>query len=1428
MRALPKNGLSADTMGTVLARYKIPVILGLTPKSYSKIKPHTYFATLTNEHWLFCCKGEKACLVFDSLGLPDSVLQDMLPGLPLVHWNRFGYQSKASAICGYYVIAIVTELHRRDRNGDADYYMHWLPYKVLIPSNMPFWYRVHKQFNTELLENDYDVFEYVLQFYSHLVEVDRNTSDKVMNFGHNIAIGNPSFHMAGVHAPTLASRHTPLSNANTEEQPIPKSFGFVPTQTPSQALKFIPQSKTASSTLPKTMSEKHEPKVLGITPSNPPTNTFSPEMSDSSSASSNRYIPTFTSRKKTLKRRKKKTASDEETRSKKTALQQYTEPAVRTEVQQRVLDAIPDYAELPPRAFTALQDTLQNISLPQSNLIEAVNDAVEDIGMTPDQQALVTNVVKEILPEKLAEVVAEKAPSDSSSSFDSVGSKAMVVYDKSSSDDFMSAEEEPPHPNVKVRTLLQQATPQEKQQVREIISETLPLIVRKELPQIQVPHVEQAIAPIIQDPAPNMIQNIDNSVKDMPAPVQAVVHKAVDEAIYNAVTHVLEPTPSTAIEAVEEKRPDEELTEYTVTYPTSDEDEKPKARQRTPRKIRHKRILDSQKRRSSVERYYQKEIVPYKKIPTVKLSKELSEYIRLGEHLRSLPKEPPLQIEDIPRPPEVTQRAQSPVRKEKSLVSISKEVADFNKALEDAGYQPMNVPTRRSQHRRHSLSRQRSRSRSPVKQRPRSASPRPIKFVPTHKEIQSSNPGLIRAKVPKIIRHRPSAQAPLKPTVSEVQENAKLADRLQRPSIKEYVDSIPDSAANKKIHAEIKERRALVPRETPLASAANLTDYSRDIVKRRESLKKQARESVKNKELKKIMMDMNEGENNPYLPGFANHMKMLKDNITSQADQLSSEKPSGNSVLHRVAQLEPTEQEKIDRLNYYLDLAKREKEEKDKFGQLSERKMELERKKNKTKEEETELGKLQYTVRQHRKNHEKNHNIDYAPLELLKEKILMYNKGLTLDDLEIYRNLLDHVSPHAIGYSRSAYDYIMSGKADVPAVAEYLAAQKEAAKRPTKTIRNETALIDFDNHALREKTPQRQIKAIAAPLTAPEKNIPSQTSSAADEIRRATLGRDTTDMRLKLGQILAKQAADLSQGIDLKTAGEKNLSAKKQAEIQRMEQDKKEAEAYAKTLQAMSAAAPSAPGGPPPPPPPPPPGMFILKTEDRKTYESFKKYFNDQDSVLQSGITELLKEEVEKKLHDVMGKHPNLRSLINQTLQDGDGPLNFSKKLASFGPDATKIAYELSNVIRDITSVGNVNIASVTPPKKEKASNTAASELVNEMQVALAKRKAKMGGGGLHPIRESADAFASDRNFHSYLKDLVPPHASQLIMAMSPTKGRGVLDLLPKSHQRDILNFMPHDQQRLLGKRPRGEDRGFAPDIAITSKLISNYFNKQT
>lgn len=217
---LPRAGLSADAMGEILKTFHIPVLLGINKTSHAAIDTNTIFALLADGHWLLCSKGSRSTLVFDSLGLPDEIIKQLLPSIPFTRWNERGYQAERSVVCGYYVLVMALELGRVRDISNGDKFFKFLKYSVPIPESMPDWWRLHQHHIAKLRQNDHDVYNYIRTLYPHIVQADRHSIPGVSDLSHDVFVGSPKFSIAGVHAPSMLQRHyAEMTRNNTSAAP---------------------------------------------------------------------------------------------------------------------------------------------------------------------------------------------------------------------------------------------------------------------------------------------------------------------------------------------------------------------------------------------------------------------------------------------------------------------------------------------------------------------------------------------------------------------------------------------------------------------------------------------------------------------------------------------------------------------------------------------------------------------------------------------------------------------------------------------------------------------------------------------------------------------------------------------------------------------------------------------------------------------------------------------------------------------------------------------------------------------------------------------------------------------------------------------------------------------------------------------------------
>jgi hypothetical protein len=203
-------GLSFDTLSRIGAQFGVPVLAGISERSVEDLPINTIFMSVTDQHWLLGLKGEHKTLIFDSLGLPPTALQHICHGASIMPWNRFGYQSMFSTVCGYYLICLIISLQHGEliHNADIDrVFAHICPYRVPRPDNMTEWYALHRSYNAELIQNDKSVMEYVAHTYPHLAWIDQHAPHLQRGEVSSATLGSPLYAHAGIHAPTVHQRY---------------------------------------------------------------------------------------------------------------------------------------------------------------------------------------------------------------------------------------------------------------------------------------------------------------------------------------------------------------------------------------------------------------------------------------------------------------------------------------------------------------------------------------------------------------------------------------------------------------------------------------------------------------------------------------------------------------------------------------------------------------------------------------------------------------------------------------------------------------------------------------------------------------------------------------------------------------------------------------------------------------------------------------------------------------------------------------------------------------------------------------------------------------------------------------------------------------------------------------------------------------------
>lgn len=255
---LPKEGLAYKTLARILEPLNIPIIYSAPSQQDVEALPrHALFVVLSKEHYLLGMRGENATLIFDSLGLPEKELAQILgEHIPFLRWNRYGYQSMYSAVCGYYVITVIQEIRRGSmiHTADIDKTLGAIcKYTIEIPDTMPEWYRSHRLFSTQLKENDRAVYEFVSTIYPDMTYIDKEAIHEPLS--DNALVGSPLFRHAGINPHTVAAKYGLMAGLTNAVDPQRRWPGIGEAVT-----SIMPQSRLVPSTAPaKTPRQlKHE------------------------------------------------------------------------------------------------------------------------------------------------------------------------------------------------------------------------------------------------------------------------------------------------------------------------------------------------------------------------------------------------------------------------------------------------------------------------------------------------------------------------------------------------------------------------------------------------------------------------------------------------------------------------------------------------------------------------------------------------------------------------------------------------------------------------------------------------------------------------------------------------------------------------------------------------------------------------------------------------------------------------------------------------------------------------------------------------------------------------------------------------------------------------------------------------------------------
>lgn len=229
------DGLAFDTLARLGAEFNVPVLAGVDPHEVESIPTNTIFATVTDQHWVLCIKGEHKTIVFDPLGLPISTLARSFHGVPIIPWNEYGYQSMFSSVCGYYIVAALVFIKHGNtlHDGTLDkLFMEICPHHIPRPNTISSWYKHHRKYNTQLEQNDQAVVQFVLSMYPKLAWLDQHITNITPHVANSGMVGSPIYRHAGIHAPTVHDSFTELARIKrqrTENVPNNMTVALDPT-----------------------------------------------------------------------------------------------------------------------------------------------------------------------------------------------------------------------------------------------------------------------------------------------------------------------------------------------------------------------------------------------------------------------------------------------------------------------------------------------------------------------------------------------------------------------------------------------------------------------------------------------------------------------------------------------------------------------------------------------------------------------------------------------------------------------------------------------------------------------------------------------------------------------------------------------------------------------------------------------------------------------------------------------------------------------------------------------------------------------------------------------------------------------------------------------------------------------------------------------
>lgn len=184
----------------------MPVLAGMTKAAVQQLPTDTLFMAVTDQHWLLCLKGANRTLVFDCLGLPISALSHICHGVPILPWNRYGYQASYSSVCGYYIIAILIAMQHGNltHNADVDRILaNICHYHIPRPEDMSEFFAWHRHYNKQLAQNDKEIVDYVHHVYPNVGWLDSQLPPLAASENHAGVLGSPLYAHAGIKAASV-------------------------------------------------------------------------------------------------------------------------------------------------------------------------------------------------------------------------------------------------------------------------------------------------------------------------------------------------------------------------------------------------------------------------------------------------------------------------------------------------------------------------------------------------------------------------------------------------------------------------------------------------------------------------------------------------------------------------------------------------------------------------------------------------------------------------------------------------------------------------------------------------------------------------------------------------------------------------------------------------------------------------------------------------------------------------------------------------------------------------------------------------------------------------------------------------------------------------------------------------------------------------